>query len=232
VSRALRVLVVEDDPVLADAHVELVGRVDGFVVDGAAHSGAEALRFLAARPVDLVLLDVYLPDMTGLDVVKILRGRGLAVDVIAVTSARDLEVVRAAVSQGVVQYLLKPFTFATLRDKLAQYADYHRRVTAADADAVLAQQDVDRVLAALRAPGGGRAPLPKGLSEDTMAAVVGVLRAAEGELSASQVADDVGVSRVTARRYLEHLAEQRLAVRSPRYGGAGRPEFLYGWATG
>ena len=248
-SAALRVLVVEDDPVLAAAHVELVGRVDGFVVDGAAHSGTEALRFLAARRVDLVLLDVYLPDMTGLDVVKVLRGRGLAVDVIAVTSARDLDVVRAAVSQGVVQYLLKPFTFATLRDKLAQYADYHRRVTSAAADAVLAQQDVDRVLAALRAPGGGRAPLPKGLSDDTMAAVVGALRAAaeragergdaasreaaagRGELSASQVADDLGISRVTARRYLEHLAEQRLAVRSPRYGGAGRPEFLYGWAS-
>lgn len=223
----IRVLVVEDDPVLAGAHTELVGRVPGFEVVGVAHSGAEALRFLAAREVDLVLLDVYLPDMTGLDVVQVLRGHGRTTDVIAVTSARDLDVVRTAVSQGVVQYLLKPFTFATLRDKLDRYAAYRRQVTGPDRASIDAQQDVDRVLAALRAP--GRPALPKGMSDDTLAAVVRTLRGAEGELSASQVADDVGVSRVTARRYLEHLAEQRLASRSPRYGGAGRPEYLYGW---
>jgi response regulator of citrate/malate metabolism len=226
---AIRVLVVEDDPVLAGAHTELVGRVPGFEVVGVAYSGAEALRFLAAREVDLVLLDVYLPDMTGLDVVQVLRGHGRTTDVIAVTSARDLDVVRTAVSQGVVQYLLKPFTFATLRDKLGQYAEYRRQVTAPDRASIDAQQDVDRVLAALRVP--GRPALPKGMSDDTLAAVVRTLRGAEGELSASQVADDVGVSRVTARRYLEHLAEQRLASRSPRYGGAGRPEYLYGWVT-
>jgi response regulator of citrate/malate metabolism len=229
VSAAIRVLVVEDDVFLATAHQELVGRVPGFDVIGVAHSGAEALRFLAARAVDLVLLDIYLPDMTGLEVVQALRGRGLATDVIAVTSARDLDVVRAAVSQGVVQYLLKPFTFAALRDKLAQYADYRRQVTEPERTSVDAQQDVDRLLAALRAP--GRPALPKGLSDDTLAAVVRTLKAAPGELSASHVAGDVGVSRVTARRYLEHLAEQRLALRSPRYGGAGRPEYLYSWIS-
>jgi response regulator of citrate/malate metabolism len=228
-STAIRVLVVEDDPVLAGAHRELVGRVAGFECIGVAHSGAEALRFLAAREVDLVLLDVYLPDMTGLDVLQALRAGGLATDVVAVTSARDLDVVRAAVSQGVVHYLLKPFTFATLRDKLGQYADYRRQVTAPDRTSVGAQQDVDRVLATLRSP--GRPALPKGMSEETLAAVIRTLQRATDELSASQVADDVGISRVTARRYLEYLAEQRLASRSPRYGGAGRPEYLYGWVT-
>jgi response regulator of citrate/malate metabolism len=227
VSTAIRVLVVEDDPFLADAHRELVGRVAGFEVIGVARSGGEALRFLAAREIDLVLLDIYLPDMAGLDVVRALRARGLATDVIAVTSARDLDVVRAAVSQGVVQYLLKPFTFAALRDKLRRYADYRHQVTAPGRTRVDAQQDVDRLLAGLRAP--GRPALPKGLSGDTLAAVIRTLRAATGELSASQVADEVGVSRVTARRYLEHLAEQRLTARSTRYGGAGRPEYLYSW---
>jgi response regulator of citrate/malate metabolism len=226
----LKVLVVEDDPMLADAHRTLTERVDGFRVDGVAHSGADALRFLAARPVDLVLLDVYLPDMTGLDLLQAMRARGWATDVIAVTSARDLEVVRAAVSQGVVAYLLKPFTFATLRDKLNGYLAYHRQVTGPEAGAGLGQHDVDRALATLRAP--GRPALPKGLSDDTLAAVVSALRSAGSELSAADVAAGVGVSRVTARRYLEHLADQRLASRSPRYGGgAGRPEYLYGWAA-
>jgi response regulator of citrate/malate metabolism len=227
VTTAIRVLVVEDDQFLASAHQELVGRVEGFEVIGVAGSGGEALRFLAAREVDLVLLDIYLPDMTGLDVVRSLRAKGLATDVIAVTSARDLDVVRAAVSQGVVQYLLKPFTFASLRDKLRRYADYRREVTTPSRTRIDAQQDVDRLLAGLRAP--GRPALPKGLSESTLAAVVRTLKAAIGELSASQVADDIGVSRVTARRYLEHLVEQRLTVRSTRYGGTGRPEYLYSW---
>jgi response regulator of citrate/malate metabolism len=226
----IRVLVVEDDTMLAAAHQELAGRVPGFEVVGVAHSGGEALRFLAARPVDLILLDVYLPDMTGLEVCRAVRAQGRSTDVIAVTSARDLEVVRAAVTQGVVAYLLKPFTFASLRDKLLQYADYRRQVTGGDHTEVAAQHDVDRVLATLRAP--GRPAQPKGMSEDTLAAVVRTLRAAPGELSAAEVADDIGVSRVTARRYLEHLASQRLASRSPRYGGAaGRPEYRYRWRT-
>ncbi|HZA82322.1 MAG TPA: response regulator [Actinomycetes bacterium] len=227
---SIRALVVEDDPMLAAAHRELVGRVPGFEVVGVAHSGGEALRFLAARPVDLILLDIYLPDMTGLDLCRTLRARGRTTDVIAVTSARDLDVVRAAVTQGIVQYLLKPFTFATLRDKLHRYADYRRQVTTPAPGQAPAQQDVDRALAALRAP--GQPAQAKGMSEDTLAAVVRTLRAASAELSATQVADHIGVSRVTARRYLEHLATQRLASRSPRYGGAaGRPEYLYRWVT-
>ena|SRR5215207_2328740 len=225
----IRVLVVEDDTMLAAAHQELVGRVPGFEVIGVAHSGGEALRFLAVRQVDLILLDIYLPDMTGLDVCRAVRAQGRTTDVIAVTSARDLDVVRAAVTQGIVQYLLKPFTFASLRDKLIQYADYRRQVTTTEPPQVAVQQDVDRVLATLRAP--GRPAQPKGMSEDTLAAVVRTLQATSAELSAAQVADDIGVSRVTARRYLEHLAEQRLATRSPRYGGAGRPEYLYRWVT-
>jgi response regulator of citrate/malate metabolism len=229
VTAAIRVLVVEDDALLADAHRELVGRVAGFEVTGVARSGGEALRFLAAREVDLVLLDIYLPDIGGLEVVRAMRARGLTTDVIAVTSARDLDVVRAAVSQGIVQYLLKPFTFAALRDKLGRYADYRRQVTAPDRTRIDAQQDVDRMLATLRAP--GRPGLPKGMSEDTLAAVIRLLQGASTELSASQVADEVGVSRVTARRYLEYLADQRLASRSPRYGGAGRPEYHYAWTS-
>jgi response regulator of citrate/malate metabolism len=229
VTAAIRVLVVEDDALLADAHRQLVGRVAGFEVVGVAHSGGEALRFLAAREVDLVLLDIYLPDMVGLEVVKAMRARGLATDVIAVTSSRELEVVRTAVSQGIVQYLLKPFTFATLRDKLCQYADYRRHVTAPEGTRIDAQHDVDRLLAGLRAP--GRPALPKGMSDDTLAAVIRLLQDSPAELSASQVAETVGVSRVTARRYLEHLADQRLATRSPRYGGAGRPEYRYAWIS-
>lgn len=220
---SVRTLVVEDDPVLADAHRTYVERVEGYVCVGTALDGCTALRVLADQPVDLVLLDVGLPDMSGLEVLRTLRARGTPADVIVVTSVRDLEVVRSAVSSGAVQYLLKPFTFAGLRDKLERYADY-RAATGADGPA--AQGDIDRALSVLR--GSDRAVLPKGLSEDTLATVVAGLRAGREPLSASDLATRLGVSRATARRYLEHLADAGLAVRAPRYG-VGRPENVYRW---
>jgi response regulator of citrate/malate metabolism len=221
----IRTLVVEDDPLIADAHRAYVERVPGFTAVGVVHQGGQALRFLATHEVDLVLLDFYLPDMSGLEVCRAMRTRGDSTDVIAVTSARDLQIVRTAVSQGVVQYLLKPFTFASFRDKLQRYADYHRHIAASGTTA--AQHDIDQALAALR--GNSGATLPKGLSRETMGAVVEALRGLRGQLSATQIGAEVGISRVTARRYLEHLADQGLAERRPRYGGPGRPEHSYEW---
>ena len=224
---AIATLVVEDDPVLAEAHAAFTARVPGFAVAGVAHLGGEALRLVATREVDLLLLDVNLPDMTGIELCRTLRAHGNQVDVIAVTSARDLATVRAAVSLGVVQYLLKPFSFATFQEKLRAYAEFRRR--AAQAPDLLAQDDVDRALAALHdAP--TRPALPKGLTEATLASVVALLRSHD-QLSAAQIAPRVGISVQTARRYLDYLAAQRLALRAPRYGGAGRPEQVYRWSS-
>ena len=220
----VRALVVEDDPLLADAHRTFVERVPGYVCVGTALDGASALRKLADVPVDLVLLDVGLPDMSGLDVLRALRARALPVDVIVVTSVRDLEVVRSAVTGGAVQYLLKPFTFAAFRDKLERYAEY-RSATLPAGPAV--QSDIDKAFASLRGSESGA--LPKGLAPDTLELVVEVLRGGGEPLSASDVANRLGVSRVTARRYLEHLADTGRCVRRPRYG-AGRPEHVYAWA--
>ena len=221
----IRVLVVEDDPLLAQAHRQYVERLPDFIVVGVVNAGGDALRFVAAHAVDLVLLDFYLPDMGGLDVCRTLRARGQLVDVIAVTSARDVDVVRAAVSAGVVQYLLKPFTFSAFRDKLGRYAEYRSQVGAPGQSA--SQADVDRALGSLR--GSREAALPKGLSTATFAAVVQTVREAAQPLTAGDLGDLLGISRVTARRYLEHLVETGNAQRAPKYGGAGRPEHLYDW---
>lgn len=220
----IRVLVVEDDPVAADAHVLYVGRVPGFTAVGRAHTGAEARRMLDRTPVDLLLLDLHLPDVHGLQLARSLRAAGHHTDVIAVTSARDLAVVREGVSLGVIQYVLKPFTFATLRDRLVRYAEF--RNAAGEASG---QDEVDRALATLRAP--GPAALPKGLSGPTLERVTGVLRAAAEGLTAAGVAESVGISRITARRYLEHLVDAGRAGRSPLYGQVGRPELVYRWVS-
>ncbi|MFD5398782.1 response regulator [Streptomyces sp. NPDC127097] len=219
----IRVLVVEDDPVAADAHALYVGRVPGFTVSGTVHSGADARRHLEQHAVDLLLLDLYLPDGHGLQLVRTLRAAGHTADIIAVTSARDLTMVREGVSLGVVQYVLKPFTFATLRDRLTRYAEF--RAATGEASG---QDEVDGAIAALRAP--RPAALPKGLTAATLQAVTTVLRAAGSGLTATEAAADVGISRITARRYLEHLVESGRAARAPQYGQVGRPELRYRWS--
>ncbi|MDT5024844.1 MAG: hypothetical protein QOE61_1270, partial [Micromonosporaceae bacterium] len=163
----IRVLVVEDEPIAADAHAVYVNRVAGFAVAGQVGTAAEALRQLEKGDVDLVLLDMNLPDRHGLDVVRAMRAAGHHADVIAVTSARDLAVVRAAVSQGIVQYLLKPFVFATLRDKLERYQEYRSQLSGSGP--LAGQHEVDRLLATLRSPDPGN--LPKGMSEESLDAV-------------------------------------------------------------
>ena len=222
----VRVLVVEDEAVAAEAHAAYTNRVPGFEVAGTSRSAAEAVRFLHDDPaIDLVLLDMHLPDGHGLALLHRLRAAGHLSDVIAVTSARDVEVVRRALAQGVVLYLLKPFTFATFRAKLEQYAAYRAAIAASPTEVV--QEEVDRLVGSLRV--GGNLPLPKGMSAETLREVTSALRTAAAPMSATEVAAAVGASRVTARRYLEHLAETGQAERRPRYGGSGRPEMEYVW---
>lgn len=224
----IRTLVVEDDPVLAEAHAAFARRVPGFEIVGVAGLGTEALRVLATREVDLLLLDLYLPDMHGLDLCRAMRARGHQADVIVVTSARDLALVRSAVSLGVVHYLLKPFSFAAFSERLDGYAEYRRRIADEPGESVATgQDDVDQAFAALRRT-PQTPPLPKGLAPATLEAVVARLRTGS-QVSAADIADAVGISRPTARRYLDHLSTRRLVHREPRYGRTGRPEYLYHW---
>lgn len=221
----IRTLIVEDDALVAEVHVSYVERLDGFAVAGVAHRATEALQLIEERPVDLVLLDFHLPDAQGLELLRVLRARrAKPVDVIAVTAARDQDSIRTAIAHGVAQYLVKPFTFSTFADKLERYARYRAQAErTSDAE----QADVDALLGTLR---GGSAPtLPKGLNATTLDQVVTVLREAEEPLTAAEVGGRAGVSRVTARRYLEHLVIEQRVTLSMRYGGTGRPEHLYAW---
>ncbi|MGO3886675.1 MAG: response regulator [Mycetocola sp.] len=230
-NRPIQVLVVDDNVLTADAHVELVNRVDGFSAGPPAHSGREALtRVLHAReqdsgtpgahPIDLVLLDLTLPDLNGLEVARALRSRGSTVTIIAVTAVRETAVVRSALSLGIVHYLIKPFSFATLRERLHAYLDYSTQVgTTGTTD----QSSINASLVALQRSAGS---LPKGISSSTLAQVRAVVEGGAGVTSAA-VAEMLGLSRVTARRYLELLAEHGVVQRTSRYGTPGRPESEY-----
>ncbi len=221
----IRTLVVEDDFRVADVHRGFVERLDGFAVAGVAHTAAEALALANSLRPDLVLLDVYLPDRSGLEVLRELRESGRPpVDVIAITAAKDVETLRAALQGGVVHYLVKPFQFNAFREKLESYAALRARLAT---QGVVEQRDVDRIVGLLRTDSA--ATLPKGLSSATLELVAASVRDAGSALSASEVAERTGVSRVTSRRYLEHLARGGLVEIALRYGSSGRPEHRYRW---
>lgn len=225
----IRVLVVEDDPVLAAGHRELVAAVPGFEVVAVANSGREALAAVGAAgadtPIDLVLLDMTLPDVDGLQVLRALRAAAVPADVIAVTAAREPAVVRQSLSMGVVQYLLKPFAAAALEERLLAYARFRADVAAASGAHGIDQQAIDEALSQLRTAAGPA----RGVAAPTLQTVVTALRdsvAGQG-MSAAEVAAATGLSRVSARRYLEHLSAAGRVKREPRYGGSGRPELAY-----
>lgn len=219
----IRVLVVDDDFMVARVHTGFVSRVSGFEVVGTCHTGADAMAAAAELAPDLVLLDLYLPDQFGLDVLAGLRRAGRECDVMVITAAKEADAVRGALRQGVVDYVLKPFGFEDLRERLERYAA--RRDALADTR-VRGQEDIDRVLSR---GGGPVAALPKGMSPQTASLVEAALRGAEGSLSATETAELVGVSRVSARRYLEYFCSIGQAEVSLRYGSAGRPERRYRW---
>ncbi len=225
-----RVLVVDDDFMVARVNRGYVEQVPGFTVAGEAYTGSAAVAAVGELAPDLVLLDIYLPDISGLEVLQRLRADRHPVDVLAVTAAKDTEVVRQAIQGGVVHYLVKPFTFAALRERLEGYAEARRRLERAGESGQAGQDDIDRLFGA--PSGSGARPLPKGLSAATRDVVAQALRAAGDDLSAAEVAQRTGLSRVSARRYLEHLTGTEQVELRLQYGGAGRPEHRYRWSAG
>ncbi|MCX4829904.1 response regulator [Streptomyces sp. NBC_00006] len=220
------VLVVDDDIRVADVNAAYVAKVPGFRVAATAHNAAEALDRIEELHVDLVLLDHYLPDRTGLALARTVRERGHQIDVIMVTAARDVGTVQAAMRHGALQYLVKPFSFAGLRGKLEAYATLRRTL---DGGGEAEQAEVDQIFGALSA---GPAPeLPKGHSPTTAELVRRAMMTAEGPLSAQELADVTGLSRQTAQRYLKLLERTGRVRLSLKYGDTGRPEHRYEWAA-
>ncbi|OMH24668.1 two-component system response regulator [Tersicoccus phoenicis] len=217
------VLVVDDDFMVARIHAGFVAQNPGFRVCGVAHSAAEALALTRAHAPDLVLLDIHLPDGNGLDLLHRLRREQPNLDAIVITAAREQATVVRARRGGVTSYLMKPFQREDLSRRLTQYRDQSGAADGGTAD----QTVVDRLFGHVPA---ARSVPRKGLSDETLHAVEEALRAADGDLSAMGTAERVGISRVSARRYLEHLVEQGTVTVQLRYG-AGRPERRYAWPT-
>lgn len=225
-----RTLVLDDDFAVAELHSKFVTEHPDFEVVGVAHSVAQAKALLLKLKPDLLLLDIYLPDESGLNLLSWLRtDSGLDTEVIAVTADRDLKSVRTARSGGVYHYLVKPFTVRQLHERLSDLATSWRQIDRVTNFAV-DQPTIDAIMGGtqpIQVVSGRVSNLPKGLSQHTLDLVTKALRTVTGDVSAIELGDLIGISRVSARRYLDYLAAQGRLQVVPKYGAAGRPEHRY-----
>lgn len=232
----IRVLVVDDDRGARALHCGFVTDVPGFTVAGAAGTGEAALS-QSAGGIDLILLDMRLPDISGIEVLHRLRTLGAdGPDVLVISSSHDQTTVRQALAGRVIGYLIKPFTETALRERLERYRAERLERDDAGLERPLAQGEIDRLLATggIRTTSVGRRPartdsgprLPKGLAEPTLERVVAALDGFAPR-STADVATACDISRATAHRYLTHLVDAGVIVLSHRYGQRGRPEVLY-----
>jgi response regulator of citrate/malate metabolism len=214
----IKTLVVDDDFRVAGIHAARVAKVDGFECVGQVYSAAAAREAIVRLNPDLLLLDVHLPDEDGLSLLRSLRAVGTQVDCIIITAAQDLATVESAMSSGAVYYLVKPFSLDRLRTQLEAYRRWRQELVSAS---TANQATVDSLYNARLA--GVRPAPPAPRLQPTMQKVLDAVRAAGGPIGAAEIADQLGVSRPTAQRYLGALERKGLLILDLTYGSTGRP---------
>lgn len=225
----IHVLIVDDDYHVAGIHAAYVGRTDGFAVVGQAHTAADARDFAAQLRPDLVLMDVYLPDGNGLEVVRHLLQQPQPPDVIVISAAKDVEAIRTSMRLGAVHYLVKPFGYQVLAERLDAYRRLRSRVDRLGGTAE--QADVDELFGLLHHSDTSTARPPKGHSAPTLELVREAMRRNDSDVSAAEISEQTGVSRATAQRYLNYLERTGVVTLQLRYGSTGRPEHRYRIST-
>ena len=217
------VVIVEDDPMVIEINRSFVNAVPGFRVSGVAKTGGEALAVIKELAPALALLDVYLPDTNGVLVLQEIRKQGLPTDVILVTAAHDAETIQNSFRYGAVDYIIKPFKFNRLQAALENYARLRKRLSK---KTHFQQEDLDG-LPLNRRSAGSPDDLPKGLNNLTLRQILLYLLKQKQFLSAEEIAAELGLARVTARRYLEYLCLQKKVELELQYGSVGRPVKKY-----
>lgn len=221
-----RLLIVEDDHKIAEIQRRFVERLPNLELCGIAHTLADARDLIEVMSPDLILLDVYFPDGSGLDLLRELRAQDSGSDVILITAAKEVETLRSALRGGVFDYILKPLVFERLEEAVNRYKEHLRQLSGLNQ---LAQKEVDALL-----PRGsveedqptGEARLPKGIDSITLEKIRHVILTND-QWSAEEVGQAMGASRTTARRYLEYLVGNRELAAEVTYGSVGRPERRY-----
>lgn len=219
----IKVLLIEDDLMVQEVNKEFINRVDGFEVIGLAGNGIEGMEQIRRMSPDLVIIDLYMPMMDGLETLHLLRKESHPVDVIVITAASDLHTVRQVIQQGAFDYIMKPFKFERIKQALENYRAFQNRlrddgkISQSELDELLFQKEQDEELKSL----------PKGLNAVTLKKIISYLNQIDTSVSAEEVAEAVGAARVTVRRYLDYLEKSGKVQIDIQYGGIGRPMNRY-----
>ena len=223
--KVLHVLIVEDDPMVMEIHRRCIDQAKGYRVVGTAGTGERALELLQSLPVDLLILDIFMPGIGGIDTLRTLRERGISLDVIVVSAANDVTTVHEIMRGGAFDYIVKPFRFERMHEALSSYLAMREKLKREEE--AYRQEEIDSIyrIKGMRPSSGGN--LPKGLSSATLEHLLELLQRKEAPLTAEEIAREVGIARVTARRYLEYLVSMGKVSLRREYQDVGRPKNLY-----
>jgi two-component system response regulator DctR len=213
-----RVLLIEDDPMVQEINKQFVEQVDGFTVVGSASNGKTGIDFIKKEKPDLALIDIYMPNQDGITTIKQIRSKGLDTDVIAITAASDIETVRHVLRLGAIDYIMKPFKFERIKQALMNYQTYQLKLKEKES---ITQQELDTLL--FQQNKQEQKHIPKGLNALTLEKIISYLKEQNQAISAEEVAEGIGIARVTARRYLEYMEQTGAVKIHIEYGGIGRP---------
>lgn len=218
------VVLIEDDPMVRQVNRQFLEQIEGIRIVGVAKDGIEGVEQLKTLAPDVALMDIFMPEQDGIKTLQQIRDQGLPVDVIAVTAANDMKTIEKMLQLGVYDYIMKPFTFDPMKQTIQQYLAYKAYITKKEA---LNQGELDQLLHPTRETDHYHDALPKGLNGATLQKIIQFIGEQTGAVTAIEVAQGVGLARVTARRYLDYLEKQRQVVIDIQYGGVGRPVNQY-----
>lgn len=217
-------MIIEDDPMVREINSKFLKRIEGFILYKAVSNLEEAKKFISIKKPDLILLDVYLPKENGIDFLKWIRGQEMDIDIILITADKSIERVQEAFRYGVVDYLIKPFSFERFKESLIQFKGRFYQFKESD---VIEQKALDKLISSSNAS-QNEEDFAKGLNKYTYRAIWGEIEKSNGEdFTAEALAEKLGIARVTVRRYLEHMEKENKVDKLVEYGKVGRPQYKY-----
>jgi two-component system CitB family response regulator len=223
----IQVLIIEDDLRIAQINRRFVEKVEGFQVIGIATDEQQAREHLEILTPDLVLLDLYFPDMNGLDLLRDIQTNSRLTDVIIITAAKEFDAVREAIRGGVYDFMIKPVVFERFQEKLKSYQKYYQKMNLlGESNQQVDQEGIDQLLWGSER-GEKDSYLPKGIDKITSEKISSYIGQGAEEWTAEELGKRVGVSRSTARRYLEYFVAKGELFADISYGTVGRPERVY-----
>ncbi|OPJ59758.1 response regulator [Clostridium chromiireducens] len=225
----IKTMIVEDDPMVRLINSKFLNKVDGFILEKAVANLSEAKEFLSSNSVDLILLDVFLPNENGIDLLKWLRKNEISSDVILITADKSIDRVKDAFRYGVVDYLIKPFTFERFNESLSIFKE---RINSFKNNETIEQGELDKLILSNKSKETNneevKLNLEKGFNKYTYNSIVNELEnIKEDYFTTEELSEKLGIAKVTVRKYLDYMSKQGQIEKIIEYGKIGRPLYKY-----